>query len=149
MFERVLNGVPQEYKKNFSDNVMAFRKAWAKEVEIRSSIKNKQLDLITVVEGTHTSNSNMMESVLNIHKESPAPMTTSVKKFKKSLSDRDTILITLRLNNKDGEIVGYANGGRKRKRRIELVALDCLLGFLLLSSSGILLLSLFSSTECK
>ena len=112
MFERVLNGVPQEYKKNFSDNVMAFRKAWAKEVEIRSSIKNKQLDLITVVEGTHTSNSNMMESVLNIHKESPAPMTTSVKKFKKSLTDRDTILITLRLNNKDGEIVGYANGGR-------------------------------------
>ena len=112
MFERVLNGVPQEYKKNFSDNVMAFRKAWAKEVEIRSSIKNKQLDLITVVEGTHTSNSNIMESVLNIHKESPAPMTTSVKKFKKSLTDRDTILITLRLNNKDGEIVGYANGGR-------------------------------------
>jgi hypothetical protein len=79
MFERVLNGVPQEYKENFSDNVMAFREIWAKEVEIRSSIRNKQLDLITVVERTHTSNSNMMESVLNIHK--------------------------------DGEIVGYANGG--------------------------------------
>jgi hypothetical protein len=90
---------------------MAFREIWAKEVEIRSSIRNKQLDLITVVERTHTSNSNMMESVLNIHKECPGPMTTSVKKFKKSLTDRDTILITLRLVNKDGEIVGYANGG--------------------------------------
>ncbi|MFZ0510276.1 MAG: GNAT family N-acetyltransferase [Candidatus Nitrosopolaris sp.] len=112
MFERVLDGVSEEYKKNFSDNVMAFREAWAKEVEIRSSIRNKQLDLITVVEGTYTSNSNMMESVLNIHKESPAPMTTSVKKFKKSLTDSDTILVTLRLINKDGEIVGYANGGR-------------------------------------
>ncbi len=112
MFERVLDGVSEEYKKNFSDNVMAFREAWAKEVEIRSSIRNKQLDLITVVERTHTSNSNMMESLLNIHKESPAPMTTSVKKFKKSLTDRDTILVTLRLINKDGEIVGYANGGQ-------------------------------------
>ena len=111
MFERVLNGVSYEYKKNFSDNVMAFREAWAKEVEIRSSIRNKQLNLLTVVEGTHTSNSNMIESVLNVHKESPAPMSTSVKKFKKSLTDRDTILITLRLINKDGEIVGYANGG--------------------------------------
>ena len=112
MFERVLDGVSYQYKKNFSDNVMAFREAWAKEVEIRGSIRNKQLDLTTVVEGTHTSNSNIMESVLNIHKESPAPMTTSVKKFKKSLTDRDTILVTLRLINKDGEIVGYANGGR-------------------------------------
>jgi GNAT superfamily N-acetyltransferase len=39
-------------------------------------------------------------------------MRTNVKKFKKSLTDRDTILVTLRLINKDGEIVGYANGGR-------------------------------------
>jgi hypothetical protein len=112
MFERVLNGVSYQYKKNFSDNVTAFREAWSKEVEIRSSIRNKQLDLITIVEGTHTSNSNVIESVLNIRKESPAPMRTNVKKFKKSLTDRDTILVTLRLINKDGEIVGYANGGR-------------------------------------
>ncbi len=112
MFGRVLDSVSEEYKKNFSDNVMAFRDAWAKEVEIRGSIRNKQLDLITVVERTHTSNSNMMESLLNIHKESPAPMTTGIKKFKKSLTDPDTILVTLRLINKDGEIVGYANGGR-------------------------------------
>jgi GNAT superfamily N-acetyltransferase len=67
--------------------------------------RNKQLDLTTIVEGTHTSNSNIIESVLNIHKKSPAPMTKSVKKFKKSL-------VTLRLINQDGEIVGYANGGR-------------------------------------
>ena len=54
----------------------------------------------------------MIESVLDIRKESPAPMITSIKKFKKSLTDHDTILITLRLIDKDGEIVGYANGGR-------------------------------------
>lgn len=111
MFQRVLDGIPEEYKKNFFDNVTAFREAWAKEIETRNSIRNKQLDLLTVVEGSHSSNSDMMESVLNIHKESPAPMTTSIKKFKGSLTNRDTILITLRLINKDGEIVGYANGG--------------------------------------
>ena len=72
----------EKYKKNFSHIVMAFRDAWAKEVEIRSSIRNKQLTLITVVEGTHTSDSNMMESLLNINKESPAPMRTSVKNLK-------------------------------------------------------------------
>ena len=112
MFERVLDGVSQEYKKNFSDNVMAFREAWAKEVEIRGSVRNNLLDLITVVEGINTINSNMLESLLLIYKESPAPMNTSVKKFKKSLTDREAILVTLRIINKNGEPVGYANGGR-------------------------------------
>ncbi len=112
MFQSVLDGVSQEYKKNFFDNVTAFREAWEREVVIKNSIRNKQLDLITVVEGSLSNNPSMIESVLDIHKESPAPMITSVKKFKKSLTVHDTILITLRLIDKDGEIVGYANGGR-------------------------------------
>ena len=112
MFERVLDGVSQEYKKNFSDNVMAFRDAWAKEVEIRGSVRNMLLELITVVEGIHTISSNMIESLLHIYKESPAPMSTGFKKFKKSVTDPHAILVTLRTINKNGEPIGYANGGR-------------------------------------
>ena len=111
MFQRVLDGIPEEYRKNFFDNVAAFREAWTKEIEIRNSIRNKQLDLITVVEERGSNNPGSIKSVLNIYKESPAPMTTSIKKFKRSLTNRDTILITLRLINKNGAIVGYANGG--------------------------------------
>ena len=128
MFERVLDGVSQEYKKNFSDNVMAFREAWAKEVEIRGSVRNKLLDLITVVEGINSINSNMLESLLLIYKESPAPMNTNVKKFKKSLTDREAILVTLRIINKNGEPVGYANGGRLENYTLRRVTDDENLG---------------------
>ena len=91
---------------------MAFREAWAKEVEIRGPVRNKLLDLITVVGRINSINSNMLESLLLIYKESPAPMNTNIKKFKKSLTDREAILVTLRIINKNGEPVGYANGGR-------------------------------------
>jgi hypothetical protein len=106
-----LDGVTEECKKNFFDNVAAFREAWAREMEIKNSIRNKRLDLITVVEESGSNNPSTIESVLNIYKESPAPMNRSIEKFKRSLTNRDAILITLRLINKDVKIVGYANGG--------------------------------------
>jgi hypothetical protein len=120
MFERVLYAVPDEYKKNFFDNVAAFKEAWAKEIDIRNSLKRKEISLTTVIEkiegenglGTHTS-----ESVLNIYRELRVPIgIKSEKRFRESLNRSDTILITLRAKNNEedrsGEIVGYVKGGQ-------------------------------------
>jgi hypothetical protein len=121
MFERVLYAVPNEYKKNFFDNVAAFKEAWAKEIDIRNSLKRKEISLTSVIEkiegqdGLHTAT---RESVLNIYRELHVPIgIKSEKRFRKSLDRSDTILITLRVKDNDdeyssGEIVGYVKGGR-------------------------------------
>lgn len=110
MFDLVMDHVPEKCKKNFFDNVAAFKDAWIKEVEISGSIRNKQMDLITTVEGTNGISSNMIETLEKIYKESPAPMTGSIKKFKRSLTEHDAILVALRIL-KYGEIIGYSQGG--------------------------------------
>ena len=121
MFERVLCAVPDEYKKNFYDNVAAFKEAWANEIEIRNSIKRGKISLISIVEKTIEHEEVVLEptvreSVLNIHRELHLPVgIKDEKRFRKSLNRSYTILITLRVvkddNDKFGEIVGYAKGG--------------------------------------
>jgi hypothetical protein len=121
MFEHVLYAVPDGYKKNFFDNVAAFKKAWLKEIEIRNSIRRGKINLTTVIEkieGQDGLGSNTKESVLNIYRKLHVPIgIKSEKRFRKSLDRGDTILITLRVKDNDdednsGEIVGYVKGGR-------------------------------------
>ena len=121
MFERVLCAVPDGYRKNFYDNVAAFKEAWANEIEIRNSIRRGKMSLISIVEKTIEHEEVVLEptvreSVLNIHRELHLPVgIKDEKRFRKSLNRSDTILITLRVvkddNDKFGEIVGYAKGG--------------------------------------
>jgi hypothetical protein len=119
MFEHVLYEAPVECKKNFFNNVAAFKEAWAKEINIRNSIKRKKISLTTVtekIEEEHGLEPNTEESVLSIYRELHVPIgINSEKKFRKSLNRGDTILITLRVKDNDddisGEIVGYVKGG--------------------------------------
>jgi len=119
MFERVLYAVPDDYKKNFFDNVAAFKEAWAKEIEVRNSIRRNKISLTTVaekVEGKDGLDPHTKESVLDIYRKSHRPVgISSEKQFRKSLDSNDTILISLRVkdNNDDisEEIVGYVKGG--------------------------------------
>jgi hypothetical protein len=119
MFERVLCAVPNRYKKNFFDNVAAFKEAWLKEIEIRNSIRRGKINLTTVIEkieGQDGLKTATRESVLDIYRESHVPIgIKSEKRFRMSLNRNDTILITLRVKEEDsgalGEIVGYVKGG--------------------------------------
>ncbi|MGA9169962.1 MAG: hypothetical protein WBZ20_07440, partial [Nitrososphaeraceae archaeon] len=52
----------------------------------------------------------LVESIVDIHRQLPAPIRVDEKKFVSTLSDSNTILITLRLNE-SGDIVGYVKGG--------------------------------------
>jgi hypothetical protein len=119
MFERVLHTLPDAYKKNFFDNVAAFKEAWLKEINIRNSLKRKEISLTSVIEKIEGENGlgiDTKESVLNIYRKLHVPIgIKSEKRFRKSLGRSDTILISLRVKNNDedspGEIVGYVKGG--------------------------------------
>ena len=110
MVERVLEGMPDEYRKNFFDNVEAFKESWEEEVNIRNSIRRKELSLIAAVDKIQDNvDTYITLSIQSIHRELPAPIRLSEEKFMRSLSDSNTILITLRIE--DGKIVGYVKGG--------------------------------------
>jgi len=113
MFEYVLGDVPETYKNNFFNNIQAFREAWQQEIDIRNSIRTGKIIILPVVEERveNKVNDHLIESILNIYRELPAPIRINEKKFRNTLSDSNTILITLRINDKSGEIVGYAKGG--------------------------------------
>jgi hypothetical protein len=125
MFDRVLYAVPDEYRKNFFDNIAAFKEAWAKEIDVRNSIRRNKISLTTVKEKIQDKDGldpRTKESVLNIYRELHGPVgIQNEKQFRKSLDSNNTILISLMVkdnnnNNNDnndisGEIVGYVKGG--------------------------------------
>jgi hypothetical protein len=126
MFEYVLQGIPLEYKKRFFNNMATFKNTWAREIDIRDSVRKNKITLVPVVEeiGKSKKNSsvnnintlpyNLIESVVKIFKELHVPVDINNEtRFRKSLKWSDTILVTLRLkaaNKSDDEIVGYAKG---------------------------------------
>jgi hypothetical protein len=122
MFEKVLYSVPDQYQKNFFENVAAFKQALVNEVDIRNSIRRNTISLIPAVEeikvkdnDKHTLDTNIQETVVEIYRELHLPIgIKDEQRFKKSLNHKDTILITLRAkddNNTSEQIVGYVKGG--------------------------------------
>ncbi|MFQ5940617.1 MAG: hypothetical protein ACE5KA_02830 [Nitrososphaerales archaeon] len=116
MFEIVLRGISEEYKKRFFDNVESFKQAREEEIDVRNAIDKKELRLATKVERIESElESSVKESVLHLHRELPVPVRIDEEKFTESLSNHGTILITLRVNNDYGKIVGYVKGGALEK----------------------------------
>ena len=125
MFEYVLRGIPPEYKKTFFDNMATFKDIWAREIDIRDSIRKNKIALTSVVEKIVEGNANEneihsrpypLESVLKIFRELHVPVDINNEaRFRKSLNWTGTILVTLRVKdaNKpdEEETVGYAKGG--------------------------------------
>ncbi|TLX84953.1 MAG: hypothetical protein E6L04_06025, partial [Thaumarchaeota archaeon] len=54
---------------------------------------------------------------MKIRQEYCYPTNFNDRSFRKSLYDPSTILITLRINSKEGEIVGYVKGGPLEKHK--------------------------------
>jgi hypothetical protein len=98
MMRTVLEYVPENYKKNFSDNIQSFKDAWEEENSIRASIKRNETNLVPVLIEKCDSNIdlNVREAVLKTFRELPLPVSPIYdNKFKKSLSNSNAILITL------------------------------------------------------
>jgi hypothetical protein len=132
MFEFVLLGIPPEYKKKLFDNMATFKDIWAREIDIRDSIRKNKIALMPVVEEIGGGNANenenenhshpyplvkkTIESVLKIFRELHVPVDINNEaRFRKSLNLSDTILVTLRVKDPhksdEEETVGYAKGG--------------------------------------
>jgi hypothetical protein len=114
MVEYVLEYVPEIYKRNFFDNIESFKVGWEEENRIRASIRRNQTNLVPISIEKCESNMNpdVKRSILKIYRELPLPVPAiHDKKFNKSLTNSRTILITLRVKDENGEIVGYVKGG--------------------------------------
>jgi hypothetical protein len=115
MFDKVMRGVPQEYRNTFYENVDSFRDHWVMEQELRNLVK-KHLMIMSVVEKCGLNlEPYIQESVFRIFKEQLIPVPVEEEIFRKSLYADDSILVTLRINDKVGDIIGYAKGGPLEK----------------------------------
>jgi hypothetical protein len=122
MFENVLYSVPYEYQKNFFENIAAFKQAWVNEIDTRNSIRRNNIILIPIVEEIKVQDSdkyvldpNIQETIVKIYRELHLPIgIKDEQRFRKSLNNRDTILITLRAKDRDTceQIVGYVKGSQ-------------------------------------
>ncbi|TLX86485.1 MAG: hypothetical protein E6L01_03860 [Thaumarchaeota archaeon] len=120
-FEMVIQSLPPAYRKNFFDNVQDFREAWEKELEIKASLRKNEVSFVTVVENImndrNKMNEHIIDTIMKIRQEYCSPTNFDDREFRKSLYDPSTILITLRINSKEGEIVGYVKGGPLEKHK--------------------------------
>ncbi len=99
MTQGVLRYLPEKYKKNFYNNVEAFREAWEDENKTRSSIRRNELSLVCNVE-TATGKglpSETRDAILDIYQELRVPLQLDKAQFVRTLHDRNTILITLKI----------------------------------------------------
>ena len=131
MVEFVLEGIADVYKNNFFSNVQAFKNAWQEENNIRDSVRKGKIALVAAVEEKFEEkfeDPSLIGPILNIYRELPAPIRINEGKFKKTLSDSNTILIILRVNGKSGEIVGFVKGGPLENYQLRRGTYDVNLG---------------------
>ncbi|ABX12631.1 hypothetical protein [Nitrosopumilus maritimus] len=111
MVKPVLKVLSNEMRKNFFDTVLSFMRIRQQEITIQADCAYKNLKLIPTIECMSTRNEpEFINSLHDILLELPRPLQF-LDNFEKSVKDPDTIITTLRLNDENGEIVGYAKGG--------------------------------------
>ena len=111
MVKPVLKVLSNEMRKNFFDTVLSFMRIRQQEITIQADCAYKNLKLVPTIECMSTRNEpEFIDSLHDILLELPRPLQF-LDEFEKSVKDPDTIITTLRLNDKNGEIVGYAKGG--------------------------------------
>ncbi|MCE2505062.1 MAG: HD domain-containing protein [Nitrosopumilaceae archaeon] len=115
MVKPVLKILSNEMRKNFFDTVLTFMRIRQQEITIQADCAYKNLRLVPTIECMSTRNDpDFINTLHDILLELPRPLQF-LDNFEESIKDPDTIITTLRLNDKNGEIVGYAKGGSLEK----------------------------------
>jgi hypothetical protein len=105
-----MSNIPTEFRKNFYDNVAYFKESWNKELGLKDSKRGTRL--IFVTEGQNGKvDENTLKTLLDINSRVSTLMRQSEDYFRKTITDKSSILVTLRINNRTGDIIGYAKGG--------------------------------------
>lgn len=113
MVKGILKVLPKEMRKNFFDTVLSFMKIRQQEITIQANHSYENLKLIPTIESMSTREKpNFIKSLYEIFLELPSPLQFEKENFEKSVKDPQVIINTLRLNGKDGEIVGFSKEDR-------------------------------------
>jgi len=112
MIKSILKVLSKEMRENFFNTVLSFMKIRQQEITIQADYSYEQLKLIPTIESMSTrEDPDFIKEIYNIFLELPRPLQFSENNFKDSVTDPQIILNTLRINNKNGEIIGFAKGG--------------------------------------
>ena len=112
MAKGILKSLPKEMRKNFFDTVLSFMKIRQQEITIQADYSYENLKLVPTIESMATRESQeFIDTLYGIFLELPTPLQFEKENFEKSVKDPQVIINTLRLNDKNGEIVGFSKGG--------------------------------------
>jgi len=116
MVKGILKVLSNEMRKNFFDTVLSFMKIRQQEITIQADHAYENLKLVPTIECMAKRNDpDFIKELYNIFLELPRPLQFSKETFAESVKDSNIILNTLRINDKEGEIVGFAKGGALEK----------------------------------
>ena len=108
----ILKVLPKNMRKNFFDTVLSFMKIRQQEITIQADYSYENLKLVPTIENMKTRNdSEFIKTLYEIFLELPTPLQFEKENFQESIKDPQIIINTLRLNGKDGEIIGFSKGG--------------------------------------
>ncbi|MCH9042074.1 MAG: HD domain-containing protein [Nitrosopumilus sp.] len=119
MVKGILKILPKEMRKNFFDTVLSFMRIRQQEITIQADYAYENLKLVPTIENMTTREEpNFIKTLFEIFLELPAPLQFEKDGFEKSVKDPRIIINTLRLNDKNGEIVGFVKGGPLEKYKL-------------------------------
>lgn len=119
MAKGILKVLPKEMRKNFFNTVLSFMKIRQQEITIQADFSYENLKLIPTIEGMSTrEDPNFIKTLYDIFMELPTPLQFEKENFEKTVKDPQVIINTLRLNDKNGEIVGFSKGGPLEKYKL-------------------------------
>ena len=119
MLKGILKTFPKEMRKNFFDTVLSFMKIRQQEITIQADYSYENLKLVPTIEGmTARKDPKFIKTLYEIFLELPTPLQFEKENFEQSVTDSQIIINTLRLNDRNGEIVGFAKGGPLEKYKL-------------------------------
>ncbi len=119
MVKGILKILPKEMRKNFFGTVLSFMRIRQQEITIQADYAYENLKLVPTIENMTTREEpNFIKTLFEIFLELPAPLQFEKDGFEKSVKDPRIIINTLRLNDKNGEIVGFVKGGPLEKYKL-------------------------------
>jgi len=119
MTKSILRILPKEMRKNFFDTVLSFMKIRQQEITIQADYAYENLKLVPTIENMATrKDPNFIKTLYEIFLELPTPLQFQKENFENSVKDPQIIINTLRLNDKNGQIVGFVKGGALEKYKL-------------------------------
>lgn len=112
MLGAIMKVLPKQMRRNFYNTILSFFQARQNEITIQAQHAYESLRLVPTIESINTrKDPGVIKEIRDIFEKIPTPLQFGKETFDESIKDPQTILTTLRINGRNGKIVGYAKGG--------------------------------------